>query len=116
MPVASREVHLTARPEGMPKPSDFSVVETTVPDAGEGEIQVRNLYNSIDPATRPRLSLQPLDTPPWGFALGRVEQSRHPDHHEGDIVIGMYGYRERYVSDGRGVSKVTVDPALPVSV
>jgi len=116
MPVDSREVHLVARPEGMPKPSDFSVVETTVPDAGEGEIRVQNLYNSIDPATRPRLSLQPLATPPWGFALGRVEQSRHPDHREGDIVLGMYGYRERYVSDGRGVSTIAVDPALPVSV
>src|SRR3954468_21018102 len=116
MPVTSREVHLIARPEGMPSPSAFAVVETIVPDAGDGEIQVQNLYNSIDPATRPRLSAQPLDTPAWGFALGRVEQSRHPDHREGDIVLGMYGYRERYVSDGRGVTKVAIDPALPVSV
>src|SRR5207237_7208474 len=103
-------------PDGKPNASNVSGVETTTPDAGEGQIQDRNLYNSIDPATRPRLSLQPLDTPPWGFALGRVEQSRHPDHREGDIVIGMYGYRERYVSDGRGVTKVAVDRALPVSV
>jgi NADPH-dependent curcumin reductase CurA len=63
----------------MPKPSDFAIVETKVPDAGEGQIQVRNLFNSIDPATRPRLAQQPLDTPPWGYALGRVVQSRHPD-------------------------------------
>jgi NADPH-dependent curcumin reductase CurA len=100
----------------MPKLSDCTVAETRVPNAGEGEIQVRNLFNSIDPATRPRLSFQPLGTPPWGFALGRVEQSRHPDHREGDIVLGMYGYRERYVSDGRGVSKIAVDRSLPVSV
>ena len=86
MPVAAREVHLVAHPEGMPQPSDFAIVDTTVPDAGDGEIRVLNLYNSIDPATRPRLSLQPLDTPPWGFALGRVEQSRHPGYREGDIV------------------------------
>ena len=116
MTAASREVHLVAHPEGMPKPSDFTVVETTVPDAAEGQIRVLNLYNSIDPATRPRLATHPLGTPPWGFALGRVEQSRHTGYREGDVVIGMHGYRERYVSDGRGISKVAADSGLPVSL
>ncbi len=115
MPVDSREVHLVARPEGMPKPSDFAVVETTVPDAGEGQILVQNLYNSIDPATRPRLAQQPLETPPWGYAIGRVAQSRHPDYREGDIVQGL-GYREAYVSDGRGIAKVATDPSFPLTV
>ena len=28
----TREIHLAARPEGEPKPSDFSLVETDLPD------------------------------------------------------------------------------------
>ena len=34
----SREVHLVARPEGLPKESDFTVVETDVAEPGEGEV------------------------------------------------------------------------------
>jgi len=115
--VTSREVHLIARPEGMPREEEFALVETTVPDAGEGEVQVQNLYMSIDPAMRPRLSAgQALNEPIGGSAIGRVVQSRNPQFKEGDYVQNRYSFREYFVSNGAGVSAMQVDPALPVTV
>ena len=36
---ASRQIHLVRRPRGVPVAEDFAVVEATVPDAGEGQVQ-----------------------------------------------------------------------------
>lgn len=69
VPWRSQEVHLAARPQGMPERSDFAVIEMVIPDAVEGKIQVRKRHNSIDPATPPRLAMQQLGTPPWGFCV-----------------------------------------------
>jgi NADPH-dependent curcumin reductase CurA len=117
MVAASREVHLIARPNGMPREEEFAIVEQVVPDASDGEIQVKNAYLSVDPAMRPRLSVgQPLNEPLAGYAIGRVVQSRHPSFREGDLVQNWSSFREYFVSSGNGVSKLTVDSALPVSL
>jgi len=113
----SREVHLVRRPDGMPVPNDFKLIETSVAEPRENELVVDNLYLSVDPATRPRLTRgQDLNAVLGGFALGRVTQSRHKDFREGDIVQSGFGYRERFVSDGKGVRKIAADPALPLTV
>jgi hypothetical protein len=117
MTVVSREVHLTARPDGMPREEEFAIVEQTVPDAAEGEIQVQNLFLSIDPAMRPQLSAaQALNEPMAGYAIGRVVQSRNPSFSEGDLVHNWSSFREYFLSTGRGLSKLDADPTLPVSV
>ena len=113
----SREIHLVKRPDGMPRDSDFALVETTLPEPGEGQVVVQNLYLSIDPATRPRLTRgQDINATLGGFALGRVLKSRAANLKEGDIVRGAYGYRERYVADARHLAKVDADPKLPLTV
>jgi NADPH-dependent curcumin reductase CurA len=117
MPVSGREIHLAARPRGMAKTSDFSVVQTTTPDAGDGEIQVQNLILSVDPYMRPRLAAdQPLNAVMLGGGLGRVVQSRNAKFKEGDLVRHGAGMREYFVSDGRGLQPLAVDPALSLSV
>ena len=113
----SREIHLVKRPDGMPRESDFASVETTLPEPGEGQALVQNLYLSIDPATRPRLTRgQDVGAVLGGLALGRVLQSRDPKLKEGDIVRAAYGYRERYVADARHLTRVDADPKLPLTV
>ena len=117
MPVSGREIHLVARPKGLAKESDFAVVETTTPDASEGEIQVQNLILSVDPYMRPRLAAdQPLNAVMLGGGLGRVVQSRNPKFKEGDLVRHGAGMREYFVSDGRGLQPLAQDPALPLTV
>ncbi len=114
---ASREIHLVERPDGMPAPSHFRLVETQVPDAADGQVLVENLYMSVDPAMRPRLTAgQALDEPMTGGALGRVAQSKHSDFAAGDLVSSRMGFREYFVSDGKGLTRLTPAEGLPLTV
>ena len=52
--IVSREIHLTARPDGMPVPENFKLVEQTL-SPGDSDIVVQNLYMSVDPYMRGRM-------------------------------------------------------------
>jgi len=101
----------------MPVPEDFAIAPVETPDAGEGQLQLQAVLVSVDPYMRPRLDAdQPLGEPLLGSGIARVAQSRHADYREGDLVMHRAGMQERFVSDGRGLRKLTPDPDLPLSV
>ena len=52
----SREVHLVTRPEGIPVPENFTLVEEKVSPPQEGQVLVQNIYMSVDPAMRPPMT------------------------------------------------------------
>lgn len=111
MPTLSREIHLQSRPDGLPEVSDFIVVEVEVPDPGEGEVLVQNIYMSVDPYMRARMREA------WGpgkvlegGAIGKVIQSNHPKFSEGEYVSHGLGWREYFISNGEGLNPV--DPEL----
>ncbi len=115
--VLSREIRLKRRPVGVPEEADFELAEVSLPEPGEGEILVRNLYMSVDPYMRGRMIDRPSYVPPFqlgevlaGGSVGRVEQSRNDRFEVGDHVLGMNGWREYFISDGSDVQ--TVDPEL----
>ena len=113
----SREIHLTSRPTGMPSDTNFALVERDVPDAADGEVLVQNLYMSVDPAMRPRLTAgQELNEAMMGGALGRVVQSKSDAFHVGDLVSNRMGFREFFTSDGKGLNKLKPDLDLPLTV
>jgi NADPH-dependent curcumin reductase CurA len=103
----SREVHLVERPQGLPVPAQFRVVETNMADPVEGQLLVENIYMSVDPAMRPRLAgPTALNEAMMGGAIGRVLESRNAAFRQGEYVESMNGFREYYVSDGKGLSKL----------
>ncbi|MFF7211384.1 NADP-dependent oxidoreductase [Streptomyces sp. NPDC008238] len=113
----SREWHLVARPHGWPKPEDFALRETEVPEPGPGEILVRNLYVSVDPYMRGRMNdaksyAEPyrLDQPMHGGAVGRVVASGAEGLAPGDHVLHPLGWREYALVKAESV--VRVDPDL----
>jgi len=112
----SRSVHLVARPEGLPSEEHFAVVETEVPDASEGEVLVQNLYMSVDPAMRPRLTTgYELGEAMAAGAIGRVVQSRTPELAVGDVVSNGLGFREFFVSPPRGLRRLEPVGDLPLT-
>jgi NADPH-dependent curcumin reductase CurA len=121
MPETNRQVTLAARPAGLPKESDFKLVNSPVPAPRVGEILVRLLYVSVDPYMRGRMNDVKSYAPPVGIGevmgaggVGVVMVSQHPQFKPGDIVNGFFGWQEYAVSDGNGVRKV--DPNLaPIS-
>ncbi|WP_439814826.1 NADP-dependent oxidoreductase [Zavarzinia sp. CC-PAN008] len=118
----NRQIVLAARPEGMPTASNFRLEEAPVPDLGENDVLVQNLYMSVDPYMRGRMVDRASYVPPFqigealtGGAIGRVAKSRNPKFKEGDIVGSMLGWREwAHVPGGEGLAKH--DPNLaPIS-
>lgn len=91
---------LTARPTGVPKGSDFSLEERTLPALGEGEVLVGNTWLSVDPSMRGRMAgvhtyIEPyaLGEPMAGAAVGEVLASRADEFKPGDKVLHMQGWR-----------------------
>jgi NADPH-dependent curcumin reductase CurA len=117
----NRQIVLAARPVGLPKPEDFRLVETPVPEPGPGEMLVRARWLSLDPYMRGRMSDAPSYARPVaigevmvGAVVGEVVRSSHPDFAAGDVVEERLGWQEYAISRGREARKV--DPTLaPIS-
>lgn len=106
--VVSKEIHLVKRPEGMPVNSDFAMVEATLNAPADGEVLVRNIYMSVDPAMRPAMTngQTKLDRAMEGSAIGQVAASNHPNFPEGSYVLHRSGFREYHLSDGKDLSVI----------
>ena len=53
---ANRQLVLVRYPEGMPKESDWKLVENPIAEPGDGEMLVRTIWLSVDPYMRGRIS------------------------------------------------------------
>src|SRR3984957_6983894 len=117
----NRQIKLVAVPVGMPKESDFELVEVPVPHPKDGQVLLRTLYLSVDPYMRGRITgvksyADPIEVGQAmvGRAVGKGVESKHPVFLVGDIVAGNWEWQECGVSDGQGLRKL--DPSLaPVS-
>lgn len=117
----SREIHLAARPHGVPQPTDFALAEVDVPDPADGQVLIRNAYISVDPYMRARMNDAKSYVPPFalgepltGGAVGQVVASRNGRVEEGSWVVHNLGWRELALADGKGL--LAIDHAIaPVS-
>ncbi len=122
MDAVNHQFQLAARPVGLPKPGDWLYAEAPVPAPGDGEVLVRVLYLSLDPAMRGWMNDARSYIAPVGIgevmralAAGEVIASNHPDLAVGDHVTGLLGVQEYAVAHGNAVIKVdTALAPLPV--
>ncbi|MFZ1165994.1 MAG: NADP-dependent oxidoreductase [Candidatus Sulfotelmatobacter sp.] len=108
---------LASRPVGMPKRTDWAYEEETVRELHEGELLIRVLFISLDPAMRGWMNQSRSYVPPVGIgevmralALGQVVASKNPLFAVGKHVSGTFGVQEYFISDGKGL--VEVDPRV----
>jgi NADPH-dependent curcumin reductase CurA len=114
MSPVNRQWRLAARPRGMVRETDFELGEAPMPVPAEGEILVRNLYLSFDPAMRGWMSDRPSYIPPVRLgevmratAVGQVVDSRHPGFSPGDFVRGAFGWQDYAAARVEGRFPVT---------
>ena len=95
------QIRLAARPVGLPRESDFEIIERPVPEPAEGEVLVRNIYLSLDPAMRGWMDDRPSYIPPValgdvmrGLTAGEVVESRDDRFSPGDRVQGALGWQQ----------------------
>jgi len=97
--------------------SDFEFSQVPVVPPGDGEVLVKILYISLDPAMRGWMNEGKSYIPPVGIgevmragAAGRVIASNDPAIAVGDHVIGILGVQEYAVARAKQLTKV--DPGL----
>lgn len=117
----NKQILLASRPVGFPVEANFQLVETPMPQPGEGEFLVGASYLSVDPYMRGRMNEARSYADPvklgevmTGAVVGKVLESRHPKFAVGEYVMSAFGWQQYAVSNGTGVRKV--DPSVaPIS-
>ena len=116
--IVSREIHLKQRPVGMPTESNFELVKVNVPDPNDGEFLVRNIWMSVDPYMRGRMketkSYIPsfrLGQPLEGGCVGRIIKSKNNEFKVGEYILGNFGWREYWLSNGSN-DVMKIDPKM----
>jgi NADPH-dependent curcumin reductase CurA len=117
MPLVNHRFTLASRPVGMPKRTDWSYGEEAVRELREGEVLIKVLLISLDPAMRGWMKQARSYVPPVpigevmrALALGQVVASKNPKFSIGKHVSGTFGVQEYFISEGKGLTEV--DPQV----
>jgi NADPH-dependent curcumin reductase len=112
----NQRIVLASRPEGWVTSQNFELQKTEVPRPGEGEVLVKNLWLSLDPYMRGRMS----DTKSYvkgvgigevmvGQTVGEVVESKHPGFKPGDKALTQLGWQSYGKAKGEELNKI--DPS-----
>src|ERR1700728_4071256 len=117
MRLVNHRVTLASRPVGMPKRTDWAYEEETVRELHEGELLIRVLFISLDPAMRGWMNQSRSYVPPVAIgelmralAVGQVVASKNPQCAVGKHVSGTFGIQEYCISEGKCL--IEVDPRV----
>jgi NADPH-dependent curcumin reductase CurA len=118
----NRQVILKSRPAGIPQEEHFEIVQRRVPELGPGQLLVRNIYLSVDPAMRGWVSAVSNYAQPVAigdvmraYAAGRIEASRDSRFREGEYVTGQFGWQDYAAVEPPMVIRRVADRDLPLS-
>lgn len=97
----NRQWLLAKRPHGMVGKDNFDYVETAIPQPGDGEVLVRNLYLSFDPTQRGWMEDRESYLPPVAIgepmragSVGQVVESKVDGFAKGDLVQTTGGWQD----------------------
>jgi len=119
----NRQLYLHQRPVGVPSGSDIKLREVPLAEPGEGQVVIRNLYISLDPAQRDWMSDNVSYFPPIPIggtirstSLGVVEESRHPGFKPGDFALGLAtnDWAEYSITHGDQLTRIERDDKYPL--
>jgi NADPH-dependent curcumin reductase CurA len=96
----NQRIVLASRPEGWVVEGNFRLEKAEVPKPADGEVLVKNLWLSLDPYMRGRMSEQKsyvkgvdLGEVMVGQTVGEVLDSKHPRLRTGDHVLTQLGWQ-----------------------
>jgi len=118
---ANDQFLLAARPVGLPKDSDWLRAAPPLAELQDGEVRIKVLYISLDPAMRGWMNegksyVRPVNIGEVMRAggIGIVEESKSAKFSAGDTVMGVMGV-QRYWSgpaEDKGAMLAKVDPSM----
>jgi NADPH-dependent curcumin reductase CurA len=117
--MTNQRVVLASHPAGWVSEADFRLEQAPLPRPGEGEVLVKNLWLSLDPYMRGRISTAKsyvkgvsIGEVMVGQTVGEVLESRHPKLKPGDKVLTQLGWQAYGVA--KEVTKVE-ERGVPLS-
>ncbi|MCD1643668.1 NADP-dependent oxidoreductase [Aurantimonas coralicida] len=116
----NRRYVLAERPRGEPNDDTLRLETIERPEAGAGQMLLRNEYLSLDPYMRGRMSDAPSYAAPVeigevmvGGTVAQVVTSNVDGFAEGDWVVAFGGWQDYALSDGKGVINMGRNPENP---
>lgn len=120
--LVNRQVLLARRPTGIPQADDFRRVDVPAAEPGPGQVRVRNVYLSVEPAMRGWVSAVanysepvPIDGVMRSFTVGWIDRSNHAGLPVGTRVTGMFGWQDYAVVDPKAIEHVIPSDGPPMS-
>jgi hypothetical protein len=109
----NKRIVLASYPEGWVTEANFRLETAPIPKPAEGEVLVKNLWLSLDPYMRGRMSQQKSyvkGVEPGevmtGETAGEVVESKHPKFKPGDKVTAPAGWQLYWAGKGEMLTKV----------
>jgi NADPH-dependent curcumin reductase CurA len=120
MTLQNRQYRLAARPVGLAKASDWKLTTEAAADPADGQVLVKVLQLSLDPAMRGWMNEGRSYIPPVGIGevmraigIGKVVASKNPKFAVDDLVAGGFGIQEYcLVADPKQANLNKIDPRL----
>ena len=108
----NRQFRLAARPAGLPKRSDWQLTSEPVAQPADGQLLIKVLQISLDPAMRGWMNEGRSYIPPVGIGevmraggVGKVVASQNPKFAVGEHLSGGFAVQEYCLVDGKDAAR-----------
>ncbi|KAK5647441.1 hypothetical protein RI129_002333 [Pyrocoelia pectoralis] len=85
---------------GLPKQSDFKLIEEELPPLKDGEFLAEALYLSVDPYMRVKFKDLKLGSTFFGYQVAKITESKSKEYPIGTNIVGAFGWRSHTIYDG----------------
>jgi NADPH-dependent curcumin reductase CurA len=101
---------LKNKPVGLPKLTDFELVEESIPVAVEGEVLLKSIYISVDPYLRGKMAGThgasfEIGKPLASKVIAEVIESKNSHFKSGEFVSNYLQWKKYQLSDGTGLAR-----------
>lgn len=120
----NRQVVLASYVSDAAKPENFAMSESAIPEPGEGEFLLRNMYLSMEPAIRGWVDGKanyfepiPIGGVIRGPSVGQVVKSCNQDFVEGDLVYALNHWEDYSICHSEAIllEKLKPETGIPIS-
>ncbi len=116
----NQQIILASRPDGWVTPENFSLIESELPSPGPGQVLIQNLWLSLDPYMRGRISEAKsyargvnIGERMVGETVGQVIASNAPALKVGDTVLAAAGWQLFAAMDASAVTLIHTEAVSP---
>jgi NADPH-dependent curcumin reductase CurA len=110
---------LNSFPVGEIKDNDLIFKDSNLTEVNDGEVLIKNIYLSLDPANRGWMSgkasyvdAMQIGDIMRGGTIGIIEESKNEKFKKGDAVQYQGGWQEYCINDGKGLRVIPLNTGL----